>query len=519
MSDLALPALRRPLRLRGSFLLKIPAAVALTLFADWLSQAGLYWGGPHSMGAVAGLLAALSLALAVGLHPAVWRSRPALVAAGAALTLAGLLAFDPGVLFVLLFLTALTLMPLLARFVRFDDAWRWFPRLTLSLLAGFLAPLLDLVSLLRVRRKRARRSGLDLFGLAGLLVLPLAGTAVFLLLFANANPLIRGFLARLDLRSLFGGLTPGRFAFWMVFGLMAWTVLRPMRLLALPVASAAVSPKALPGVSFASVLLSLVCFNLLFAVQNGLDLAFLWSGAPLPADVTLASYAHRGAYPLIATALLAALFVLMTLRPGSAMAASRPMRLLVFLWIAQNIFLVASSILRTLDYVEVYSLTVLRLAAILWMGLVAAGLALISWRILAGRSTAWLINANVLAALALVVTATLADPAALVAQWNVEHNREVAGSGASLDIGYLRDLGAPALLPLIELQKKPLSVDLKMNLLLATAEITRQMQRDQGDWRSWTPRNAWRLAQATPLSDLTVPLPDTPAPLTDSIER
>ena len=243
MSDLALPALRRPLRLRGSFFLKALAAVFITLLADWLSQAGLYWSGAPAMGSVAGLLAALSLALAVGLHPAVWRSRAALVAAGAALTLAGLLAFDPGAIFVLLFLSALTLMPLLARFARFDDAWRWFPRLTLSLLAGFLAPLLDLVSLLRVRRKRRRRSGLDLFGLAGLLVLPLAGTAVFLLLFADANPLIRGFLVRLDLRSLFGGLTPGRFAFWMIFGLLAWTVLRPMRLLALPIASATASPK------------------------------------------------------------------------------------------------------------------------------------------------------------------------------------------------------------------------------------------------------------------------------------
>ena len=67
-------------------------------------------------------------------------------------------------------------------------------------------------------------------------------------------------------------------------------------------------------------IVSLVAFNLIFALQNGLDLAFLWSGAPLPGDLTLAGYAHRGAYPLIATALLAGLFVLVTLRPGSATA-------------------------------------------------------------------------------------------------------------------------------------------------------------------------------------------------------
>ena len=58
-------------------------------------------------------------------------------------------------------------------------------------------------------------------------------------------------------------------------------------------------------------------FQAVFALQNGLDLAFLWSGAPLPDGMTLAEYAHRGAYPLIATALLAGLFVLVTLRPGA----------------------------------------------------------------------------------------------------------------------------------------------------------------------------------------------------------
>ena len=63
--------------------------------------------------------------------------------------------------------------------------------------------------------------------------------------------------------------------------------------------------------------LSLAAFNLIFALQNGLDIFFLWSGAPLPEGMTLAEYAHRGAYPLIATALLAGLFVLVTMRPRS----------------------------------------------------------------------------------------------------------------------------------------------------------------------------------------------------------
>src|SRR5581483_6319539 len=103
----------------------------------------------------------------------------------------------------------------------------------------------------------------------------------------------------------------------------------------------------LPGVNALSVTLSLILFNALFAVENGLDLAFLWSGAPLPHGVTLAAYAHRGAYPLIVTALLAAGFVLLTARPDSELAKRPLIRRLVVAWILQNVFLVLSSVLRT----------------------------------------------------------------------------------------------------------------------------------------------------------------------------
>ena len=52
------------------------------------------------------------------------------------------------------------------------------------------------------------------------------------------------------------------------------------------------------------------------------------------------------------TALLAGLFVLVFLRPGSATVASRPIRVLVTVWIVQNLLLVASTAHRAIDYVE-----------------------------------------------------------------------------------------------------------------------------------------------------------------------
>jgi hypothetical protein len=211
---------------------------------------------------------------------------------------------------------------------------------------------------------------------------------------------------------------------------------------------------ALSGVSVASVTLSLILFNLLFAAQNLMDAVWLWGWAPMPQGMTMADYAHRGAYPLIATALLAALFVLVTLRSGSDTARTPVIRRLVMLWIGQNIILVASSMLRTADYIEAYSLTRLRIAALLWMALVAFGLAAICWRLLRGHSAAWLINVNLAAAGLVLGAVCFIDLGEVTARWNVRHAREVSGRGVALDLCYMSDLGESALLPLLTLEQR-----------------------------------------------------------------
>ena len=141
-----------------------------------------------------------------------------------------------------------------------------------------------------------------------------------------------------------------------------------------------------------TILRSLILFNLLFAVQTVLDLVYLWGNAKLPAGISYADYAHRGAYPLIVTALLAAGFVLAAMRPGGPAERSKVIRPLVYLWVAQNVMLVVSSMLRLDLYVQIYLLTCWRVAAFIWMLLVAIGLLLIVARIILEQSNGWLVR-------------------------------------------------------------------------------------------------------------------------------
>jgi len=468
--------------MKFSFLLKIGVTILLVVTFNWLF--------PYDLEGVS--VGLFGLAWLVGLilaRPAVRHSRLGVATALAFAALFSVaLAYDPGPLPLFLFLCALSIATLLPRTAGFDDAWRWAVRLLLHGMTGAIRPVLDLLRLLAIRPRGRRRT---LKALAGTLALPLFGTILFTILFAKANPLIANALGRIALP------TPAKLIEWTFATFLVWPMLRPHPVVTrLKIPDPAVE---LPGTSLASALIALTLFNILFAVENGLDVAFLWSGAPLPAGTSMADYAHQGAYPLIATALLAGFFVLTMLRPGTASAADPWARRLVALWVAQNLFLVASSALRTIDYIQAYDLTAWRIAALLWMGLVAVGLILICWRLWTARSTRWLINANALAAAFVLIPCSFIDLNALAARWNVSHAREVGGAGSQLDLCYLSRMGAPALLPLMELEQRPLSPEFADRLHYVRSRLFDRLVDRQSHWWSWTPHGAMRLTRAQAL--------------------
>jgi hypothetical protein len=239
----------------------------------------------------------------------------------------------------------------------------------------------------------------------------------------------------------------------------------------------------------AAILRSLLLFNLVFAVQTALDLIYLWGNVELPAGITYASYAHRGAYALILTALLAGGFVLAAMRPGGPAGDVKVIRPLVYLFVAQNILLVASSILRLDLYVQIYLLTYWRVAALIWMLMVALGLVLIVARIALARPNSWLIRANLIALASVLYASSLTNFAAIIANYNVSHSREAAGKGVTIDMNYLLQLG-PQALPAVD---KALQLRAPDPFLVARRDrLADEQARRMASWRAWDFRS-WRL--------------------------
>jgi hypothetical protein len=287
-------------------------------------------------------------------------------------------------------------------------------------------------------------------------------------------------------------------------GLLTWALLRGRARwkvsrtgLSEPQTQASTVKATLPAFDLPALLVRcLILFNLVFAVQMAIDLAMvLSSGSMLPEGMSYAAYARRGAYPLVATALLAAAFVLITFPSGRESEAAsqnsssmRWARRLVFLWIAQNVALTLSAGFRLEMYVGAFSLTRLRVAAAIWMLLVAIGLVTIIWRIARHRTNAWLVRANTLALLGVLYVCCFVNFDSIIAWYDVKRCFEMGGPGPRLDRAYLRGLGPETIEPFQWLETRVDDPMLAAALRSDVRTLTADLQRDMRSWQGWTMR-------------------------------
>lgn len=487
--------LSRPWR---SMLFVAFAAIAAAALADvLLYRAALGW--------TAGLFTAALLVLVLAHRPATLK-RPAATLAGAgALLLALGMVESPTPLAIAMALLLLATFSILSTSQWTASIAEWMLRLITVPVTPAARALLDSGTIARWfwRHPNSRPRGLLL---ALRWVLPLFLGGVFVVLFTFANPILGDWAQRAGdqvwtwLQQWPELLRPGRMALWLLGIVLVVALLRPIRHKVFR--SIAAPPRQASGVITASaVVRCLLVFNAIFAVQTVMDIAYLWAGAALPEGMTYAHYAHRGAYPLIATALLAALFVLVAFRRGGAAEVSPWARRLVFLWLAQNVLLMASTLWRIALYVEAYSLSRWRIAAMIWVGLVALGLLWIVLRLVLRRGNVWLIRANVATLLAVLYLCAFVNFDGIIAWYNVRHCQQTnPHSAVPLDLHYLNALGEEAL-PALEWVLPRLSHADQEHAVAIMNTLRVDLVGHLDDWRSWTWRRARLARQVTPASE------------------
>lgn len=405
---------------------------------------------------------------------------------------------------------------------------QWIMRGTAGFLSMMLEPCYSLCSLF-FQRKETREAGgfkkiLLIWGIPAIL------GVTFICLFSAGNPIFHQYLGKLgecftfDLRDLRDHIFFWILIGWIILGmrLAFWQMIYPEKGWQIPGTLGSDRAWIPPMLTRA-----LILFNLIFLVQNSLDIEYLWAGAALPAGMTYAEYAHQAAYPLILTVLLAAAFILIGFAKSHRTPEWKWARIGVIVWLAQNVFLVFSAILRLVKYVHIYDLTEMRVCAFIWYGVILIGLGLTAWFILHQKSSSWLINANLAVAIGALFIGSVSDVAGFVANYNVEsiiikvrtwqastsetRNSCLQGRNFRLDdeIGeviYLWEPALPALEKLYMTPRIPCRPDTRQWLERAIMDARMRLDRDLSDWRSWTGCKAYtRMSIQTDTSFL----PDT----------
>jgi len=198
------------------------------------------------------------------------------------------------------------------------------------------------------------------------------------------------------------------------------------------------------GTEDTAVLMGSLC--LLFLVFIVLQLGYLFGGqATIEATsgLTLADYARRGFFELLAVAGLTLVILILVSGSGCNPRVFRPLAVVLIICV---LIMQVSAIQRLLLYILAFGLTIDRLIACAVMAWLVSGILLFSTTLLRGRVRDFAAGLT-LSGLVVVLALVLFNPAAVVTRFNIgraDTHYHV------LDTGYLLDLGTDAVPALIE---------------------------------------------------------------------
>jgi hypothetical protein len=346
---------------------------------------------------------------------------------------------------------------------------------------------------LRKRTEKPDASEKQLVKWMSLAVAPFAVGLTFFLLYRSANPVFNEYASRIKLDFISADLV-----FFTIGGLiLLYGFLYPRQIAALAAPDAHAPNNLSPGddagkdwlrkylnlpLEYKSALVLFGLLNVLLLSVNILDLIFLYFDHDLPEELTYAQFLHQGVGALITSVVLAAAIILLYFRGELNFYKQNTwLKFLVYLWIAQNIFMVISTAWRNELYIEEYSLTYKRIGVYFYLGLTIIGLLFTAIKV-AGRKTNWyLFRVNAWAFYIVMVGACFVSWPALVAKYNTQF---ALRKNKPLDPYYLINLSYQTLPYLAEYNGKAPLDSTSSETLNYHAHTFLEHEKTL-DWQSW----------------------------------
>lgn len=169
-------------------------------------------------------------------------------------------------------------------------------------------------------------------------------------------------------------------------------------------------------------MMMIVLINLLLLLINIIDISTIWFNFEYTEDIDLKQFVHEGTYLLILSILLSIGIMIFFFRKNlNFYRNKKKLQIFSYIWIAQNIILLISVIIRNLHYIEYFGLAYKRIGVFFFLALVIVGLISLFIKIRDIKSTFWLFKINTWAVYIGFVLFAMPDWDIIIAKHNLNH--------------------------------------------------------------------------------------------------
>ncbi|MEP6675899.1 MAG: DUF4173 domain-containing protein [Ferruginibacter sp.] len=192
-------------------------------------------------------------------------------------------------------------------------------------------------------------------------------------------------------------------------------------------------------------LISLLLLNILLLFINVLDIVYVWFGFSFEKNINMSAYVHEGAGLLIFSIVLAMMVLLFFFRGNlNFYKKNKWLRYGAYAWIAQNIILVISVLIRDYYYFVHYGMAYKRIGVIVFLMLVMFGLVTVFIKIHFKKTSYYLFRVNAWFAIGMLVVSSCIHWDEWIATHNLAHKQTIP-----IDVKFLLSLSDKTL-PVIE---------------------------------------------------------------------
>ncbi|MCF6365988.1 MAG: DUF4173 domain-containing protein [Bacteroidales bacterium] len=169
-------------------------------------------------------------------------------------------------------------------------------------------------------------------------------------------------------------------------------------------------------------LMLIILVNALLLMINVIDISTIWFNFNYTPEFDLKQFVHEGTFLLILSILLSIGIMIWFFRRNlNFYKYKKKLQVLSYIWIAQNIILLISVVIRNMHYIEYFGLAYKRIGVFFFLALVVFGLISLYLKIKDIKSSFWLFKINTWALYIGFVLFAIPDWDIIIAKHNLTH--------------------------------------------------------------------------------------------------